>query len=552
MRSGAPLAVVSILAIGSVDYALAAREAVLSALTHSDFPIVVACDRSTRHLVPDHSRVTTHLVDLTGLDQREDLFLAKFAAWEATLALFPASVILHLDADAVLTRPLSEPDLDQALGDAGIGMAEQSRTLGPSPMARQDLFAHYVNHTLRHLAPGREAPPLETFRSFNSGVVLFRPDALAAFLAWASSVRRGLPKAASPERTMLADQDYLQVWGNVIAPGSVTTLSWEWNHCPLWDERFPDPGARIVHLSNFCEGPTPEARDHLNRLRGGEAACPSPRHGDLTFVVVTHNSAALLRTALDAASRLGQVIVVDNASEDTSREIALRAGVLLVANAANAGFAIAANQGAAAASTRWICFLNPDCFVRGSAVDMAIAALADDPRQIVVPMLVDWQGHRTSGRQGGYTRTKLAADLMETADLHRVSRMLRSAPWIDDRSWAWPLGTCLFVERDTFRTLGGFDESYFCYMEDVELGLRAARAKVAIRLLDTDVLHLGQKGTSLDEPARRDLLEHARRQFGLTHYGAPFVHWLRLVRRLVHQVDRALRGLRSLSRGEVR
>ncbi len=72
--------------------------------------------------------------------------------------------------------------------------------------------------------------------------------------------------------------------------------------------------------------------------------------------------------------------------------------------------------------------------------------------------------------------------------------MLRSAPWIDDRSWAWPLGTCLFVERDTFKALGGFDESYFCYMEDVELGLRAARAKVAIRLLDAEVLHLGQKG----------------------------------------------------------
>ncbi|MCZ8315513.1 glycosyltransferase [Phreatobacter sp.] len=546
------MAVVSILAIGSVDYALAAREAVLSALHHSDFPIVVTCDRSTRHLVPDHSRVTTHLVDFTRLDQREDLFLAKFAAWDAALTLFPSSLMLHLDADAVLTRPLAEADLDQGLGDAGIGMAEQSRTLGASPMARSDLFSHYVDHTLRHLAPEREAPPLETFRSFNSGVVLFRPEALATFLVWASSVRQRLHKAPSSPRTMLADQDYLQVWGNVIDPGSVTTLPWEWNHCPLWDEQFPDPGARIVHLSNFCEGPTPETRDHLSLLRGGDAACPSPRHGDLTFVVVSHHSAALLRTALDAASRLGHVIVVDNASEDASREIALRAGASLVANAANLGFAIAANQGAAAASTRWICFLNPDCFVRASAVDMAVAALADDPQQIVVPILVDWHGHRASGRQWGYTRTKLAADLMETAELHRVSRMLRSAPWIDDRSWAWPLGTCLFVERDTFQALGGFDESYFCYMEDVELGLRAARAQVAIRLLDTEVLHLGQKGTSLDEPARRDLLEHARRQYGLTHYGALFVHGLRLVRRLAHQVDRTLHGLKSLSRGEAR
>src|SRR2546427_8387485 len=79
------------------------------------------------------------------------------------------------------------------------------------------------------------------------------------------------------------------------------------------------------------------------------------------IVIVTHNSAAHIGRCLDAALKQGvEIVVIDNASEDATRDKVARHGVRLIANRANLGFAAAVNQGARAMPTEFLLLLNPD------------------------------------------------------------------------------------------------------------------------------------------------------------------------------------------------
>lgn len=521
-----------------MEYALAAREAVQSVLDHSDFDVHVTCDQECGLLIPDSPRVKRATLAEHAADHRADRFLAKLSALRMCLQNCPDPILIQLDADAVLMRQITAAAVEAALGPSGMAMVEQTAILG-SPMRRPQFLRHYAEHSLRFIAPKLAPPDEAVFRFYNSGVVLLRRDALAAFLDWAEDRRRRLPALHEIGAHMIADQDYLQVWANNVSAGACRELSWEWNHCDHWDEGFPRPGARIAHLSNFCSGPTRETIARLRDLRGAPAAAaPGPLHDDLTFVVVTYNSDLFLENALASAARLGRVVVVDNASQDRSIEIAGRWGKV-VRNGTNEGFARAANAGAAAAETRFVCFLNPDCFVTDAVAGAAVAALSSDPRQLLVPDYVTWSGHRTPGAQPGYSRTKVAADMLEAGGHWTAASRLRRLHWHHDRGWAWPLAACLFVDRRVFLELGGFDRSYFCYMEDVALGRRAAQNRIPTVGLGHSVLHLEQQGAAVGAAERNSLLDAARRQYARQTYGAVFVFVVRAVRRLLRLARQA-------------
>jgi GT2 family glycosyltransferase len=538
---------VSILAVGSAEYALAAREAALSVLSHTDFEVHLACDEIARILMPNDRRIhQTLLARQPGLS-RADPFLEKFAAWRACLAASADDIIMHLDADAVLVRPLSAGDVEAALGESGIAMVEQPTITG-STMARPDFLRHYAQNSLRFLAPGLPVPEPETFRYFNSGFALFRRAALTAFLDWAEDRRRHVPAHHDVAGNMMTDQDYIQVWLNSIAPGLCAELPGEWNASPLWSADLTLKEARVIHLSNFCQGPTPKTISLLQQFR----TVPRPgaaRYADqLTFVIVTCNSADYLDVAVEQAAALGRVVVVDNASDDRSVEIARSWGAVVIVNAVNEGFARAANRGAQAAETSVICFLNPDCFITPATVEAALSALSCSREQLIVPLFIDRRGERTDGRQPGYTRTKLAADLLETAGGGRLTQWLRKRRSAHDASWFWPIGACIFIDRSVFVRIGKFDETYFCYMEDVELGHTAAKAGIPTRQLDEAVIHLGQSGAKVDQAHRTALLDNARRHYGARAYGRWFVLLVDIVRSPLRVRSWAVARMKALAR----
>ena len=193
----------------------------------------------------------------------------------------------------------------------------------------------------------------------------------------------------------------------------------------------------------------------------------------IAVLIVNWNGGDLLCRCLDALERQRRppdhVIVVDNASTDDSLARAAHAlgGVELVALPANVGFARANNVGARAARAfDALALLNPDAFPepgwlgaleRAAEREPSVASFASQMRLDSAPDYLDGAGdtYHASGRAWRNGHRSLAARW----------------PAADVEVFA-PCAAAALYRREAFEQAGGFDEQYFCYLEDVDLGFR--------------------------------------------------------------------------------
>jgi N-acetylglucosaminyl-diphospho-decaprenol L-rhamnosyltransferase len=196
-------------------------------------------------------------------------------------------------------------------------------------------------------------------------------------------------------------------------------------------------------------------------------------------VVINYNSGDRLRPLLDGLEpEVRRVVIVDNASVDRSLDPAEgRSSVTIVRNSENRGFAAAANQGAALAEGAWVLFVNPDIFLLPGQITALLRAVPPSVA-VVAPMQVD--GHdRPRPETGGY-RPTLRRYLVWAVVPLRFHR--RAGPWLappypgGDVPLDWVSGALVGIRRDVFAGLGGFDERFFLYHEDVDFGRRAREA----------------------------------------------------------------------------
>ena len=197
---------------------------------------------------------------------------------------------------------------------------------------------------------------------------------------------------------------------------------------------------------------------------------------DIGIIIVTYNSAAEIGACLDAALASGaDIVVVDNASGDSTIAEVARRGVRLIANSENRGFAGGVNQGCAVLNSPYVLLLNPDAVIQTSleplreACDWCGAAGAGGK-------LVDPSGRAQAGFmvRGLPTATTLA---LEALLLNRiwpgnpVNRRYRCLDLdVTSRSTVeQPAGAFFMVRRAVWQELGGLDESFFpLWFEDVD------------------------------------------------------------------------------------
>jgi N-acetylglucosaminyl-diphospho-decaprenol L-rhamnosyltransferase len=239
--------------------------------------------------------------------------------------------------------------------------------------------------------------------------------------------------------------------------------------------------------------------------------------GAVAAVVVNYNAEGCLKACLASigAGGVEDIVVVDNGSTDRSRAIAEASGARWIETGANLGYGRAANRGAAMDGpdrARYLLICNPDLVVREGAIAALATALHTQPTVGAVgprmvnpdrslypsarsfPRLVEAVGHGLLG---------------QVAPGNRFSRRYRMLDW--DHSAAadvdWVSGACLLVRREAWETVGGFDPSYFMYMEDVDLCWRLGRAGWRIRYEPAaEVLHV--QGVSADLHPYRMLAAH--------------------------------------------
>jgi N-acetylglucosaminyl-diphospho-decaprenol L-rhamnosyltransferase len=204
-------------------------------------------------------------------------------------------------------------------------------------------------------------------------------------------------------------------------------------------------------------------------------------------VIVAYRSRELLRRCLDSLRAHPpavpmRVVVVDNASGDGTAEM-LRGEypeVEVIASPINLGFAAATNLGARRGRYPYLLALNPDTAVDPGALDTVVATIESHPEAAVVgarllredgsldhaskrsfPTPLSALGHFTGvGRRVG-ARGKLAA---------------YRAPEVESGPVEAVNGAFMLMRREAFERLGGFDEGYWMYMEDLDLSYRLARA----------------------------------------------------------------------------
>jgi len=203
-------------------------------------------------------------------------------------------------------------------------------------------------------------------------------------------------------------------------------------------------------------------------------------------VVVSYNSAGYLADCLRSLRSEGvaDVVVVDNASADGSADVVRRADpeARVLETGANPGFGTAANLGVNATSTPYVLIMNPDTVVEPGTVKALAEALDRDPGLAIV-------GPRMENLDGSlYPSVRRFPD-MPVAFGHAFlglvwpanpfTRRYRMLDFDHDRAAAdvdWVGGACLLVRREAFDIVGGFDEAYFMYVEDVDLCWRLGRA----------------------------------------------------------------------------
>ena len=202
----------------------------------------------------------------------------------------------------------------------------------------------------------------------------------------------------------------------------------------------------------------------------------------LSILILNYNVSHLLDLCLQSVEQAvdgmdAQIIVVDNASSDDSWDMLQRKynQHTIIQAGENLGFAAGNNRGVQSASGEWLLILNPDTIVSASA----LKTLLDQAAQIknlgaIGPRLIDGTGNFHPESKRNLPTPAVA--------LHRFTGLGKTpyyATHIAERETA-PVdilvGACMLMRTQVYRAVGGFDERYFMYAEDIDLSYTLLQA----------------------------------------------------------------------------
>jgi GT2 family glycosyltransferase len=232
----------------------------------------------------------------------------------------------------------------------------------------------------------------------------------------------------------------------------------------------------------------------------------------LSAVIVAWRSAdrlasciAALREAAVAADGALQIVVVDNGPAGDHDAVVGDVDIL-VANPVNAGFAVGANQGIAAAEGAWVALVNADITVdRGffAAVAEAVGRADADVAMIVPDVRFESDGEIVNHRG-------ISVDALGIP--HEVASGVAAAHAIPDNEPFGGSGGASVVRTAAFEAVGGFEPLYFAYLEDVDLAWKLRRAGWRATFVPSArVTHAGSASTGEGSPLKTYLVARNRR-----------------------------------------
>jgi len=211
----------------------------------------------------------------------------------------------------------------------------------------------------------------------------------------------------------------------------------------------------------------------------------------VTIIIVNWNSGSMLRECLQhclcQTVLPDAIIVVDNNSQDSSLDgVETVPRVTVMRMAENLGFAAGNNRAIAKCVTDWVLLLNPDAFPEPRWLASLLAAAAAHPE------VAAFGSRQMQHGRGGV--------LDGIGDSYHISGRIRRERYqrqcepgdLVEREIFSPCAAAAMYRTDALRECGGFDEDFFCYAEDVDLGFRLLLAGYRARYVPNAVVqHIG-------------------------------------------------------------
>jgi N-acetylglucosaminyl-diphospho-decaprenol L-rhamnosyltransferase len=244
---------------------------------------------------------------------------------------------------------------------------------------------------------------------------------------------------------------------------------------------------------------------------------------DVAVVIVNYNGgddvSRAVRSVLDAAGDARvEIVLVDNHSQDGSADRAEAGfpGIRVVRNERNLGFPSAANIGMRATLAPWVFLLNPDARVTGGTLGGVLKLAGDRPEAGVIGVLTrggDGTVYPSARKVPTYAEAVLHAFVSPFRPDNRWTRAYRMDGWDrrTERSVEWVSGSSMLLRRAALDHVGLFDESFFMYVEDLDLCTRMRQARWDVWFTpELEVTHIGGTAT---RGKRRMTLEHSRSMY---------------------------------------
>ena len=227
---------------------------------------------------------------------------------------------------------------------------------------------------------------------------------------------------------------------------------------------------------------------------------------DISVVIVNYNVRFFLEQcilSIQAASKKikVEIIVVDNNSQDDSCQLLQNKypEVLLISNKNNVGFSKANNQGVAIAKGEFVFILNPDTVLGEDTLEKLYNfAKNTDNIGIVGTQLIDGSGtFLPESKRGIPTPSVAFLKLFGFSKKQQYTYYARYLTMEDTGKVAILAGACMFMKRAVYKKVGGFDEDYFMYGEDIDLSYKVLKLGLDnYYYADTKIIHYKGESTT--------------------------------------------------------
>jgi GT2 family glycosyltransferase len=224
-------------------------------------------------------------------------------------------------------------------------------------------------------------------------------------------------------------------------------------------------------------------------------------------IIVNWNSGIYLSNALQSINKsnisvINQVIVVDNNSSDNSftrvAESKWLFKTVYIRNEENIGFGRACNKASQLCSQKYILFLNPDTAVNYDSISSCLEFMEKDVAEkyaVCGVQLIDSIGRvsRSCARIPSFTNminASIGLDLVAPRIFPGI--IMKEWDHMQSRDVGHVIGAFYFIRTYIFKDMGGFNENYFLYYEDLDLSSRLKSGNFLIRyIVHAGAIHIG-------------------------------------------------------------